>query len=119
MADGRLSTDDLVLRPGDPDPRTAPHDGSPRELPLLDEAQSEQFLQRWDEVQTRFVDDPRAALRDGDALVAELLQALAARFAEHKDGIESRWLGGGEPTTEDLRQALQSYRSFFQRLLAT
>ena len=119
MADGRLSTDDLVLRPGDPDPRTAPHEESGADLPLLDAEQSEQFLQRWRQVQTRFVDDPQAALRDGDTLVAELLQALAARFADHKDGIEQQWLGGGEPTTEDLRQALQSYRSFFHRLLST
>ena len=118
MADGRLSTDDLVLRPGDsgePPPQESPA----RDLPLLEQGQAEEFLRRWSEVQSRFVDDPQAAVRDGDSLVAELLQALAARFAAHKDGLEQSWHGGGEADTEQLRLALQSYRSFFQRLLST
>ncbi len=118
MADGRLSTDDLVVRPGDtgePVPQEAPA----RDLPLLEDGQAEAFLRRWSEVQARFVDDPQAAVRDGDSLVAELLQALAARFADHKDGLEQSWSGGGHADTEQLRLALQSYRSFFQRLLST
>ena len=118
MADGRLSTDDLVVRPGDTG-QPAPQEAPARDLPLLEDGQGEAFLRRWSEVQARFVDDPQGAVRDGDSLVAELLQALAARFAEHKDGLEQQWQRGGEPSTEDLRQALQSYRSFFQRLLAT
>ena len=118
MADGRLSTEDLVLRPGDsgePPPQEQPA----RDLPLLEQGQADDFLRRWSEVQSRFVDDPQAAVRDGDSLVAELLQALAARFAAHKDGLEQSWHGGGEADTEQLRLALQSYRSFFQRLLST
>ena len=118
MTAGRLSTEDLVVRPGDsgePPPSAEPA----RDLPLLEQGQSEAFLSRWSEVQARFVDDPQGAVRDGDSLVAELLQALAARFAAHKDGLEQSWRGGGEAGTEDLRLALQSYRSFFQRLLST
>jgi hypothetical protein len=33
--------------------------------------------------------------------------------------LESEWEGGGEASTEDLRQALQHSRSFFNRLLTT
>jgi len=123
MARGRLSTEDLVLRPGagdddagQPEPPAA---AEPRELPLLDQAQSDTFLARWSEVQARFVDDPQGAVRDGDSLVAEVVQELAAGFARHKDGLEQQWRSGGEPSTEELRLALQQYRSFFQRLLAT
>jgi len=118
MADARLSTEDLVVRPGDtgePVPRQEPA----TDLPLLEEGEAEDFLRRWSEVQARFVDDPQAAVRDGDSLVAELLQALAARFAAHKDALDQQWQGGGEAGTEELRLALQSYRSFFQRLLST
>jgi len=125
MARGRLSTEDIVLRPGASDdeqetssPETS-ESSEPRDVALLDAAQSDGFLRRWSEVQARFVDDPQGAVRDGDSLVAELMQALAASFAQHKEGLEQQWRSGGEPGTEDLRLALQSYRSFFQRLLAT
>ena len=118
MADGRLSTEDLVLRPGDTG-GPVPSEEPARDLPLLEDGEAEVFLRRWSEVQARFVDDPQAAVRDGDSLVAELLQALAARFADHKDGLEQSWRSGGEADTEQLRLALQSYRSFFHRLLST
>ena len=118
MADARLAAEDVVVRPGDTG-GAVPQQEPARDLPLLDEVEADGFLRRWGEVQARFVDDPQAALRSGDALVGELLQALAARFAAHKDGLEQQWRGGGEADTEQLRLALQSYRSFFQRLLSS
>ena len=118
MADGRLPTEDLVVRPGDTG-QPAPQEQPARDLPLLEAGAAEAFLRRWSGVQARFVDDPQGAVRDGDSLVAELLQALAARFGAHKDGLEQQWRSGGEADTEQLRLALQSYRSFFQRLLTT
>ena len=89
------------------------------DAPLLDPADADAFLGRWRDVQARFVDDPQGAVRDGDSLVAELMQALAQRFSLHKGQLEEQWQRGGEPETEELRLALQQYRSFFQRLLAT
>ena len=79
---------------------------------------SEDFERRWTDVQTRFVDDPREAVESADRLVAEVMQTLARRFAEHKAQLEDQWSGGGDPETEDLRQALRRYRAFFHRLLA-
>jgi hypothetical protein len=122
MAQGRLSTEDLVLRPGADEPSPVAEQAEAaeqREMPLLEAAESDAFLQRWSDVQARFVDDPQGAVRDGDSLVAELMQALATSFARHKQGLEQQWSSGGEPGTEELRLALQQYRSFFQRLLAT
>ncbi|MFI1332887.1 hypothetical protein ACH4U7_22755 [Streptomyces sp. NPDC020845] len=40
-------------------------------------------------------------------------------FADHKRGLEGRWRRGEDIATEDLRKALQQYRSFFDRLLST
>jgi hypothetical protein len=86
---------------------------------LLGSADEERFRQRWGDAQARFVDDPREAVRSADGLVAELMQSLAQGFSEHKARLESEWQRGGDPDTEELRQALQRYRSFFDRLLST
>jgi hypothetical protein len=99
--------------------RTAPDDGSTGETALMDPSEQESFRRRWSEVQTRFVDDPQEAVQTADGLVAELMQSLARGFSEHKGRLESEWQRGGSPDTEDLRRALQRYRSFFDRLLAT
>jgi hypothetical protein len=93
--------------------------GDGTDVALLDPADGERFRQRWSDVQARFVDDPQEAVRTADGLVAELMQSLAQGFSEHKGRLESAWQSGGTPDTEELRQALQRYRSFFNRLLAT
>lgn len=89
---------------------------SASEMPLLPDGES--YRTRWQEIQGTFVDDPRDSVSKADGLVAEAIQTLAKRFAEEREHLEHEWSGGGEPSTEDLRQALQHYRSFFQRLLA-
>jgi hypothetical protein len=43
---------------------------------------------------------------------------LAETFAQERANLEQQWGRGQEASTEDLRQALQRYRSFFQRLLS-
>jgi hypothetical protein len=73
---------------------------------------------RWEEIQARFVDEPKKSVEDADGLVAEVIQQLASKFAEERSKLESQWQGGGEASTEDLRLAMQHYRNFFQRLLA-
>ena len=91
----------------------------PTDVPLLDDLEADAFLARWSDVQARFVDDPQAAVRDGDGLVGEVMQAVAQRFSQHKQELEEQWTRGEKPGTEELRLALQQYRSFFERLLAT
>ena len=93
--------------------------GEGADVALLDPAEGQRFRQRWDDVQARFVDDPREAVQTADGLVAELMQSLAGSFNEHKGRLESAWQSGDNPDTEELRQALQRYRSFFDRLLST
>lgn len=87
--------------------------------PLLSEELSTSFQQRWEEVQTRFVDEPRGAVEEADGLVANLMQQLAEGFAQERERLEAQWGRGEDISTEDLRIALQRYRSFFQRLLST
>jgi hypothetical protein len=77
------------------------------------------FQQTWKEIQTRFVDEPRKAVEDADGLVANLMQQLAEGFAKERERLEAQWGRGEDISTEDLRVALQRYRTFFQRLLST
>jgi hypothetical protein len=86
-----------------------------QELFRGDELQS--FRSRWDEVQGRFVDEPREAVQKADDLVSDLVERLTSGFAETRSGLEEQWNKGEDASTEDLRVALMRYRSFFQRLL--
>jgi hypothetical protein len=76
------------------------------------------FRGRWDEIQAGFVDEPRQAVEQADALVSDLVERLTASFSEARSGLESQWSQGEEASTEDLRVALTRYRAFFNRLLA-
>jgi len=113
---GRVARDEAI-----PEPTTA--DAGPQETadsrePLLPGDQSERFTVRWQEIQASFVDEPRQSVEQADALVADLMQRLAAGFANERAGLEAQWDRGDEISTEDLRVALTRYRSFFDRLLA-
>ena len=99
----------------EPTPREAQ---PPDNAPLMPGEASSTYRDKWQTIQTRFVDEPREAVREADGLVAEVIQELARNFANQREELEGRWTQGSEVSTEDLRQALQQYRSFFQRLLA-
>ncbi|MFI5772089.1 hypothetical protein ACIA74_26875 [Streptomyces sp. NPDC051658] len=95
-------------------------DGDEGDEPLLGVGrEQEEFRSRWQRIQGDFVDDPREAVSAADTLVAEVMQALARTFSDHKQGLESQWQRGEQVPTEELRVALQRYRSFFNRLLNT
>jgi hypothetical protein len=65
-----------------------------------------------------FVDEPRT-VEDADKLVASLMQRLAEGFANERSGLEKQWDSGDNVSTEDLRVALQRYRSFFEQIAET
>jgi hypothetical protein len=56
-------------------------------------------------------------VEQADSLVAEVMQRLAAVFADERNGLEQQWDRGDDTSTKDLRVALRRYRSFFDRLL--
>ena len=85
--------------------------------PLFSESELGDFRSRWTNIQTGFVDEPRRTVADADKLVASVMQRLAEGFANERSGLEKQWGQGENVSTEDLRMALQRYRSFFDRLL--
>jgi hypothetical protein len=91
-------------------------DDEPRER-LVSADHAAAYGSRWDAVKGTFVDEPREAVAQADALVGEVLDELETLFREQRQRIE-RDLDSDEASTEDLRLALRRYRSFFDRLLA-
>jgi hypothetical protein len=96
----------------------------------------EQFSERWHDVQTRFVDDPSASIRQADELVMQVMKARGYPVADfdHRaedlsvdhPGVVRNYRAAhliamrhekGDASTEDLRQALVYYRDLFDELL--
>ena len=90
--------------------------------PLFDEREAGDLRTRWQNIQASFVDDPQASVSEADQLVATAIQRPAEIFAHEKANLESAWSRGGDASTavstEEMRQALRRYRSFFDRILS-
>jgi hypothetical protein len=85
--------------------------------PVFADDELHNFRARWDQVQTSFVDEPRQAVEQADSLVANVVKRIAEQFAAERAKLEEQWSKGDNVNTEDLRQALRRYRSFFDRML--
>src|SRR5918911_4392158 len=105
--------------------------------PLSPESR-ERYVRRWQSTQTRFVDDPKGAVAEADALVQEVMQErgyptrdferrVADISVDHPDLVEKyRTAHGiaeaserGEASTEDMRHSVRHYRALFAQLLET
>ena len=119
----QLTTRDLATpaaQPAGDEPRFERGDAAAdQQITLLEDADQQGFVTRWQDIQVRFVDDPRKAVEEADQLVATVMQRLAEGFSQERDRLEGMWGRGENVGTEDLRVALQRYRSFFHRLLST
>jgi hypothetical protein len=108
-------------------PRSSAARNSPSASPNMDAGErlaalftpdvAQDFRSRWDAAQIGFVDDPRRAVQQADELVAEVMKSLAQSFADERRQLEAQ-MTSESASTENLRVALQRYRSFFQRLLS-
>ena len=85
--------------------------------PLFAEGVEGDFRNRWRDIQTGFVDEPRSAVDHADQLVAELMQRLAQSFSEQRKNLEKQSEASEKVSTEELRVAFTRYRTFFERLL--
>jgi len=121
MSDDRLTTRDIArsmeTATANPPSQPAPAVDA-RALPMFSADESSGFRTRWEAVQTGFVDEPRKAVEEADALVAQVIKRLSEVFADERTNLEHQWDQGDQISTEDLRIALRKYRSFFDRLLS-
>ena len=103
-------------RPGGPEAQRATPGGEatwalrPRGL------ESDQVLDRWDRVQSGFVDDPHTAVREADALATEVTEAVISALEEQRTTLRAAWDGADDGDTETLRLALRDYRAFIGHL---
>jgi hypothetical protein len=96
----------------------------------------DRFSRNWKDVQAKFVDDPKGAVADADRLVSDAMTARGYPIPDIQTRIEdlsvehphevthyraaheiAQRAAGGNASTEDLRQAMQHYRSIFEILL--
>jgi hypothetical protein len=63
------------------------------------------------------VDEPRTAVEQADGLVTEALERIKQVFSDKRTILNEQWSNHQDISTEDLRIALQSYRSFLNRVL--
>ena len=94
------------------------------------------YMERWREVQVRFVDAPGQAVTDADGLVSEVMQERGYPIKEFEDRasivsvdhpmVVHEYRAGhaislandnGRASTEDLREAMLHYRALFDALL--
>lgn len=102
----------------------------------LNAADGARFADAWRHIQTRFVDEPQAAVTEADRLVGEVMttrgyplgdfeQRAADISVDHPHVVahyrDARAIAArharGEASTEDLRQAFVHYRALFEDLL--
>jgi hypothetical protein len=98
---------------GETPPNDAPNSGFARLTP----ADAEYLRTRWNNIQGKFVDEPGSAVIQADALITEVIEKITQPFVDEHAALKSQWRDGNDVSTEDLRQILQHYRSFFNRLV--
>ena len=99
------------------EPTAAAAESTDGEGELFSASERNELKDRWNDIQARFVDEPRGSVEEANALVSDLMDRLVSSFSEQRERLEEQWDRGDDVTTEDLRVVLMRYRSFFGRLL--
>jgi len=87
-------------------------------LPWLKAEDINDLQSRWNSIQIGFVDDPHGSVKQADELMAEAIECIEQAFSTQRTTLDEKWVNKQDVSTEDLRIALQGYRSFINRLLA-
>ena len=114
--------------------REARHDEL--ELRPLSDASRQRYTEQWQDMQAGFVDRPQVAVADADRLITDLMRERGYPVddfdtrselvsVDHPDVVQNyRTAHGiavrtveGRTSTEDLRQAVISYRALFEEML--
>ena len=95
--------------------QSPPRPNGERQFELFGGSDRDGYQRRWESIQAGFVDDPRGAAEQADALVGELVEHVNRRHRELHDDVGS---SSDRGDTETMRIALRQYRSFFRVLVS-
>ena len=94
---------------------------------------AQQFAAQWQEIQFRFVDDPRGSVTEAADIVAQVTAKMEAAIQERQRAIEERqhaiqeqqrslrgrWGEDSNADTEALRETLRMYKTFLDQLIGS
>jgi hypothetical protein len=94
---------------------------------------AQQFAAQWQEIQFRFVDDPRGSVTQAADIVAQVTAKMEAAIQERQRAIEERqhaiqeqqrslrgrWGDDSNADTEALRETLRMYKTFLDQLIGS
>ncbi|OLB77665.1 MAG: hypothetical protein AUI14_15475 [Actinobacteria bacterium 13_2_20CM_2_71_6] len=73
------------------------------------------FKDRWQQIQLRFIDDPRRAAEQAQVLVGDVCRELTDGLSRQRGDLD-RWQGAQLEDTEELRVTVRRYRDLLDRL---
>ena len=91
------------------------------------------YIEQWQQVQFKFVDDPHASVTEAADIVAQVTAKMEAAIQERQRAIEERqraiaeqqrslrgrWGEGTNADTEALRETLRMYKTFLDQLIGS
>ena len=110
MGPKHAAADSAAVRPGMPVNSDVP-EGSPMA------GDPQQLHERWATIQSAFVDDPHGSVTSAAGMVTEVIATVVASAKDRESGLRGEWDRDGVDT-EDLRNALRSYRALLDQLAA-
>ncbi|WP_433218870.1 hypothetical protein ACQP00_13650 [Dactylosporangium sp. CS-047395] len=85
---------------------------------LWDQGKKEQYQQRWfNEVQTKFVEDPPGSVADAKQLIDQALHELSDNVHAQEERVAARQANQAD-RTEGLRDEVMQYHKLFDRVLS-
>ena len=99
-----------------------PEELAPGEVPvtaaaLWEDESVDGYRDRWQQIQLRFIDDPRHAAEQAQDLVGDVCRGLADALDRHRRELDG-WQGARLDDTEELRMSVRRYRDLLDRLLS-
>ncbi|GAA2385657.1 hypothetical protein [Dactylosporangium salmoneum] len=98
-------------------PATAAAETTAAEAPLWDDTRADGFRRRWHELQTRFVEDPKATVAEARQIIDDAVQALADNVHDREEEL-ARVGARTSDSTEGMRGTVLQYHKLLDRVLS-